>query len=111
LRLIGIPAVAVAGVLIYSGLRDRFVLPECDSASAKHTLTDVLTEMGFAPTRFDPLKTVSSSKDNIVCAADLPLPGGGDVVVDYTFFWEGGKASMKYSITKKATGSSAVTPP
>jgi hypothetical protein len=102
LRLIGIPAVAVAGVLIYSGLRDRFVLPECDSASARHTLTDVLTEMGFAPTHFDPLKTVSSSKDQVVCNADLPLPGGGNVVVDYTFFWEGGKASMKYSISRKA---------
>jgi hypothetical protein len=102
LRLIGIPAAAVAGVLIYSGLRDRFVLPECDSASARHTLTDVLTETGFAPTHFDPLKTVSSGKDQVVCNADLPLPGGGNVVVDYTFFWEGGKASMKYSISRKA---------
>ncbi|MFZ0423037.1 MAG: hypothetical protein WAL80_09195 [Xanthobacteraceae bacterium] len=111
LRLIGIPAAAVAGVLIYSGLRDRFVLPECDSASAKHTLTDVLTEMGLAPARFDPLKTVSSSKEQVVCNAVLPLSGGSDVVVDYTFYWEGGKASMKYSISKKAPGSPAVTPP
>jgi hypothetical protein len=102
LRLIGIPAAAVAGVLIYSGLRDHFVLPECDSASAKHTLTDVLTAMGLAPTRFDPLKTVSTGKEEVVCNAVLPLPGGGSVVADYTFYWEGGKASMKYSITRKS---------
>jgi hypothetical protein len=111
LRLIGIPAAAVAGVVIYSGLRDHFVLPECDSASAKHTLTDVLTQMGLAPTRFEPLTTVTSSKDRVVCNAVLPLPSGGSVVVDYTFYWEGGKASMKYSITKKAPGEPAVTPP
>jgi len=102
LRLIGIPAAAVAGVLIYSGLRDHLVLPECDSASAKHTLTDVLTAMGLAPTRFDPLKTVSTGKEEVVCNAVLPLPGGGSVVADYTFYWEGGKASMKYSITRKS---------
>ena len=67
--------------------------------------------MGLAPARFDPLKTVSSSKEQVVCNAVLPLSGGSDVVVDYTFYWEGGKASMKYSISKKAPGSPAVTPP
>jgi hypothetical protein len=102
LRLIGIPAVAVAGLLIYTGLRDHLVLPACDSASAKHTLTDVLTEMGLAPARFDPLKTVSTSKEQVVCNAVLPLPGGGTVVVDYNFYWEGNTANMKYSISRKS---------
>ncbi len=58
--------------------------------------------MGLAPTRFDPLKTVSSSKDQIVCNAILPLPGGGTVVIDYSFYWEGNKANMKYSISRKS---------
>jgi hypothetical protein len=102
LRLIGIPAVAIVGVLIYSGLRDHFVLPECDSARAKHTLTDVLAQMGLAPVHFEPLKTVSTSKDQIVCNAILPLPAGGNVVVDYTFYWEGNTANMKYSISRKS---------
>ncbi len=78
LRLIGIPAVAVAGVLIYSGLRDHFVLPECDSARAKKTLTDVLKQLQLEPVRYEPIKTVSSSKDEIVCNATLPLPDGAD---------------------------------
>ncbi len=102
LRLIGIPAVAVAGVLIYSGLRDRFVLPECDSGRAKHTLADILKELKLEPVRYEPIKTVSSTKEQVVCNAILPLPDGGNVAVDYTFYWEGGKANMKYSISKKA---------
>jgi hypothetical protein len=102
LRLIGIPAAAVAGVLIYRGVRDRFVLPECDSASAKQTLTDVLNELKLAPTRYAPITTVSTTKDQVVCNAVLPLPDGGSVALDYTFFWEGGKAQMRYSIARKA---------
>jgi hypothetical protein len=103
LRLIVIPAVAVAGVFIYSGLRDYFVLPECDSNRAKHTLADVLKQLSFAPVRYDSIKTVSSSKEQVVCNAVLPLPDGANVAVDYTFYWEGNKANMKYSISRKSS--------
>jgi hypothetical protein len=102
LRLVGIPAAAVAGVLIYRGLHDHFVLPECDSERAKHTLSDVLTEMKLAPVRYEPIKTVSATKDQVVCNAVMPLPGGGSVVADYTFYWSGGKTNMRYSISRKA---------
>jgi hypothetical protein len=102
LRLIGIPAAAVAGVLIYRGVRDRIVLPECDSASAKQTLTDVLNELKLAPTRYAPITTVSTTKDQVVCNAVLPLPDGASVALDYTFYWEGGKTQMRYSIARKA---------
>ncbi len=103
LRLIGIPAAAVAGVLIYRGLRDHFVLPECDSDRAKHTLAEVLAEMKMEPTRYAPIKTVSSTKDQVICNAVLPLPGGGSVVADFTFYWDGGKANMRYSISRKSS--------
>jgi hypothetical protein len=101
MRLIGIPAVAVAGVLIYRGVRDRLVLPECDSERAKHSLADVLKQLQLEPTQYEPIKTVSSSKDQVVCNAVLPLPGGGSVVADYTFYWQGSSADMKYSISRK----------
>lgn len=101
LRLIGIPAAAVAAVLVYRGVRDRFVLPACDSARAKHSLADVLKQLRMEPTRYEPIKTVSSTKDQIVCNADLPLPGGGKVVADFTFYWDGGTAHMKYSVSRK----------
>jgi hypothetical protein len=103
LRLIVIPAAAVAGVFIYSGLRDYFVLPECDSNRAKHTLADVLKTLKLEPVRYEPIKTVSSSKEQIVCSAVLPLPDGANVTVDYTFYWEGNKANMKYSIARKSS--------
>jgi hypothetical protein len=101
LRLIGIPAVAVAGVLLYRGLRDHFVLPECDSDRAKHSLADVLKELRMEPTRYESIKTVSSTKDQVVCNADLPLPDGGNVVADFTFYWGGDTAHMKYSVSRK----------
>ncbi|HTZ03800.1 MAG TPA: hypothetical protein VMC05_15820 [Xanthobacteraceae bacterium] len=105
-RLIGIPAAAVAGVLIYRGVSDRFFLPECDSERAKHSLSNVLKELKMEPVRYEPIKTISSSKDQVVCNAVLPLPGGGSVVADYTFYWEGGTAHMKYSVSKRPPGGS-----
>jgi hypothetical protein len=102
-RLIAIPAVAVAGVFIYSGLRDRLVLPECDSARAKKTLSEIFTELKLAPVRFEPIKTISSSKDEVVCNAVLPLSDGASIVADYRFYWEGNKANMKYSISRKSS--------
>ena len=74
IRLIGIPAAAVAGVLLYGGVRDRLVLPECDSSRAKNTLSDVLRQLKLEPERYEPLKTVSAGKDTVVCSATLPLP-------------------------------------
>jgi len=114
-RLIGIPALAVAAVLIYTGLRERFVLPECDSARARNTLADVFRQLEVTPLRFEPISTVSSSKDEVVCKALLPLPDGGEIDVDYRFFWQGSATNMKYSISRKpppnSPQNSAITPP
>ncbi len=101
LRLIGIPAAAVAGVLIYRGLSDRFVLPQCDSERAKQTLFETLKQLKLEPLHYAPIKTVSSSKEQVVCNAVMPLPDGGNVVADYMFYWQGSTVSMKYSIARK----------
>jgi hypothetical protein len=101
-RLLGIPVLAVAGVILYRGLRDRLVLPECDSAMAQQTLGQVLKQLKLEPVRYAPIKTVSSSKDKVVCNAAMPLPDGGTVVADYTFYWQGDKADMRYSVHREA---------
>jgi hypothetical protein len=111
LRLIGIPAVAVVGLFIYNGLRNYFILPECDSERAKQTLSEVLKQMALEPTRYAPIKTVSTTKDEIVCNAMLPLPDGANVTVDYSFYWRGNSANMKYSVARKAAESPAPAPP
>jgi len=110
-RLLGIPILAVAGVFIYSGIRDRLVLPDCDSERAKKSLADVLQQFKYEPTTFAPIKTVSATKDQVTCNAVLPLPDGGYVAADFTFYWEGDKANMKYSVARKATDDSSITPP
>jgi hypothetical protein len=111
IRLIGIPAVAVVGVFIYRGLSDRFELPTCDSDRAKHTLSDVLKQLKLEPTKYEPLKTVSSTKYETICKAVLPLPEGGFVSVDYQFYWQGDNANMRYTVGKTTTDDSDVTPP
>ena len=100
-RLIGLPALAVAGVLIYRGMQERFTLPECDSSRAKSTLADVLKQLKVEPLRDEPIKTISSSKQQVVCNVALPLSDGGTLNIDYTFFWQGHTADMRYSISRK----------
>ena len=46
-----------------------------------------------------------------MCSAVLPLSGGGYVAADFTFYWEGDTAKMKYSVARKAPDDSAVAPP
>ena len=103
-RLLGIPILAVAGVFIYSGIRDRLVLPECDSDRARKSLAEVLKQLDYAPTKYEPIKTVSATKDQVVCSAVLPLPDGSRVAADFTFYWQGDKANMKYSVARKTSG-------
>ncbi len=104
LRLLGIPIVAVIGVFIYSGLRDRLVLPECGSERAKKWLAEVFQEFKYEPTTYAPIKTVSSTKNEVVCSAVLPLPDGSSVAADFTFYWQGDKANMKYSVAPRPSG-------
>jgi hypothetical protein len=111
LRLLGIPIVAVIGVFIYSGIRNRIVLPECDSDRAKKSLAEVLQQFKYEPTTYAPIKTVSATKDQVTCSAVLPLPDGGYVAADFTFYWQGDTASMKYSVARKATDDSSIAPP
>ena len=101
LRLIGIPVAAVAAVVIFSGLRDRLYLPDCASDRAKHTLAEVLTQLKLEPARYEPITTVSTSKEQTVCSAVLPLSDGGNVAIDFTFYWDGSKANMKYSVARQ----------
>ena len=100
-RLIAIPLIAIVVGLLYYGLHDRFFLPKCDSERAKRTLADILKQLRLEPSRYEPIKTVSSSKTQVTCNAILPLPDGGIVVIDYSFYWQGSQANIRYSVTRK----------
>ncbi|HXX50527.1 MAG TPA: hypothetical protein VEI98_04475 [Xanthobacteraceae bacterium] len=102
IRFIGVAVVVVAAGLLYRGLRDRFVLPQCDSERAKRTLVDVLKELRLEPVRFEPITTVSSGKTEVVCRALLPLPDGANVAVDYRFYWQGNQVNISYSVARRS---------
>ncbi len=101
LRLLAIPLIGVVAALLYYGLYYRFFLPECDSDRAKRTLGDILRQLKFEPSRYAPVTTVSSSKTQVVCKATLPLPDGGNVAIDYSFYWQGSEANMRYSVRRQ----------
>ena len=100
-RLIAIPLIGVVAALLYYGLHDRFFLPECDSDRAKRTLSDILKQLKLELSRYEPVTTVSSSKTQVVCKATLPLPDGGTVEINYSFYWQGNQANIRYSVTRK----------
>ncbi len=100
-RLIAIALIGIVAGLLYYGLHDRFFLPECDSDRAKRTLSDILKQLKLEPSRYAPITPVSSSKTQVVCQATLPLPDGGKVAIDYSFYWQGSQANMRYSVTRK----------
>jgi hypothetical protein len=100
-RLMGIPALAFAGVLLYRGVQDYFTLPACDSTRAKSTLAEVLDQFKVGPVGDDEIKTISTDKTGVVCNALLPLNDGNMLNVDYNFFWQGSNAEMRYAISRR----------
>jgi hypothetical protein len=109
-RLIGIPALAFAGVLIYRGVQDRFTLPACDSSRAKSTLSELLGQLKAGALQEDAIKTVSTSKQQVVCNVTVQKSDGGTVNLNYTFFWQGNSAEMRYTISLKPAQSPPATP-
>src|SRR5215469_14345275 len=66
-RLLAIPALAVCGLILYRGVKNHLVLPDCDSDSSKRWLADTLRQLKLEPTSYAPIKTVSSTKNDVVC--------------------------------------------
>ena len=101
MRLLAIPALAIAGVLIWRGAQERLTLPDCDSSRAKSTLGEVLKQLKVEPLRDEPIRQISSSKEQVACSVVLPLAEGATLNIDYTFFWQGSSVQMKYSISRR----------
>ena len=95
----------------YGGLRDYLELPRCDSDHAKEWLSQALQPFNFGPLHYESIKTVSNSKQEVVCNAVLALQNGSSIAVDYSFYWNGSKVNMKYSVPLTGTGSPPPAPP
>jgi hypothetical protein len=112
-RLLAFPAIAVAAYVMftYGGLRDYLELPQCDSDHAKEWLGQALQPFNFGTPHYESIKTISSTKQEVVCNATVAFPNGSNIGVDYSFYWHGSKVNMKYSVPLTGSGSPPPAPP
>ncbi len=110
-RLLALPILAGAAFLLFNGLRDYLELPNCDSDHAKGWLGQALQPFNFGPPRYESVKTISSSKQEVVCNAELALPNGSSIAINYSFYWSGSKVNMRYSVPLTGSGSPPPAPP
>jgi hypothetical protein len=110
-RLLALPILAGAAYLLFNGLRDYLELPQCDSDHAKEWLDQALQPFNFGTPHYESIKTISSTKQEVVCNAVLALPKGTQIAIDYSFYWSGNKVNMKYSVPLTGSGSAPRVPP
>jgi len=110
-RLLALPILAGAAFLLFNGLRDYLELPKCDSDHAKEWLSQALQPFNFGTSRYESIKTISSSKQEVVCNAVLLLPKSSNIAVDYSFYWSGNKVNMRYSVPLTGSGSAPTAQP
>ncbi len=75
-------------------------LPGCDSKRARDTLSDVFQANKISTSRYNEIKTLAENKDEVRCNASLALGEGGNLNVDYRFYWEGSSAKIEYSLKR-----------
>lgn len=75
-------------------------LPGCDSKRARDTLSDVFHASKVSPTRYNEIKTLSETKDEVRCNASLALNDGGTLKVEYRYFWKDSKPQIDYKLTR-----------
>lgn len=49
----------------------------------------MLSQLKVEPLRDEPIKSISSSKQQVACNVVLRLSDGGSLNIDYSFFWQG----------------------
>ena len=96
---LGIAAV-LAVLIVIGSISNLGSLPACDSQKARDTMSDVFKEAKLSLTKYNEIKTVASSKDEVTCQASLAIKGGGTLIADYTFYWEGSKTKVRYNLTR-----------
>ena len=110
-RLLALPILAGAAFVLFNGLHDYLELPKCDSDHAKEWLGQALQPFNFGLPHYEAIKTISSTKQEVVCNAALALPNGSNIAVDYSFYWSGSKVNMRYSVPLTGSGSAPPASP
>ena len=103
-RIVGIVTtvvlVLVAALYGWSAIYNASNLPDCDSKRARDTLSDVFKANRVNASRYNEIKTLANTKEEVRCTASLAVSEGGTVSVDYRFYWEDSKAKIEYRISR-----------
>jgi hypothetical protein len=82
---------------IIGNLTSIGTIPACDAQQTRDTLSDLNKANKFNASKYNFIKSVSSSDTETACTANLALSGGGSVEYDYRIFKEDSK--IKVAIT------------
>ena len=82
----------IAGVI--GNLASFVSLPDCDTQQTRDLLSDLNRDNKFNATKYNFIKSVSTSDSEVSCTANLALKGGSAVEYDYRIFWEGSKTRV-----------------
>ncbi|MEA2991732.1 MAG: hypothetical protein QOD40_652 [Alphaproteobacteria bacterium] len=95
---VGVVLLAVVGLIMVAKFATRNDLPGCDSTRAKDVLSDIFKKNNVDATRYDEIKTLSKSDDEITCYAKLTLRDNSAQEIDYKLVREA--SDMRLQITR-----------
>jgi hypothetical protein len=84
----GIALIIIVGLIMIANYITKDDLPGCDSNDAKSSLSDIFKSKNIQATRYNEIKTVSTSKEEILCTASLTLQDASLLEIDYRFYFE-----------------------
>ena len=89
-----ITALATAAGIIGS-LTSIGTIPACDAQQTRDTLSDLNKANKFNASKYNFIKSVSTSETETTCTANLALSGGGTVEYDYRIFKDDSKIKVQ----------------
>ena len=84
---------------IISSLTSIGTIPACDAQQTRDTLSDLNKANKFNASKYNFIKSVSTSDTETTCTANLALSGGGTVEYDYRIFKDKDDSQIKVLIT------------
>jgi hypothetical protein len=98
---VGIALLVVFAVIVVGKYITRNDLPACDSTDAKDSLSDIFKAKNVDAKRYNEIKTVSTTKEEVLCNASLTLQDDSVLEIDYRFFFEGDTKKVQITAARE----------